>query len=102
VALAPSLVTGATASVFAIASGGRVCCLDPRSGDIEWTFSLQHRSPHLAAAPLVMVGHTVGGERRHIYVAATLDTTPDNPANGRAVLYRLNDFMPRGDAAAQD
>jgi outer membrane protein assembly factor BamB len=88
--LAPSLKTGATASVYVAGSGGRVCCLDPATGAIEWTYNLEKYSPHLCTAPQIVVSRTIGGERRHIYFAATLG----DPNSGRPVLYRLNDFMP--------
>ena len=96
--LAPSLATGTTASVFAAASRGKVCCLDPASGDIQWTYQLEN-SPLVVATPQIVVGHTVGGERRHIYFAATLDVSSilSDLAAGLPVLYRLNDFMAKQD-----
>jgi outer membrane protein assembly factor BamB len=91
--LAPSLETGTTTSVFVAASRGKVCCLDPATGDIQWTYHLDN-SPYLVATPQVVVGQTVGGERRHIYFAATLDVAGFHDlATGQPVLYRLNDFM---------
>ena len=91
--LAPSLETGTTASVFVAASRGKVCCLDPITGDIQWTYQLDN-SPYLVSTPQIVVGQTVGGERRHIYFAATLDVGGIHDlATGLPVLYRLNDFM---------
>jgi outer membrane protein assembly factor BamB len=89
--LAPSLETRATASVYVAGSSGRICCLDPANGEIQWTYSLEKHHAFIAATPEIVVSLTVGGERRHIYVAATLDGLTE----GRPVLYRLNDFMPK-------
>jgi len=97
--LAPSLETGTTASVFVASSRGRVCCLDPARGDVQWTYSLEEHGAFIVATPEVVVSPTVGGERRRIYVAATLGALTD----GRPVLYRLNDFLPKhaeGDGAS--
>jgi outer membrane protein assembly factor BamB len=88
---APSLETGASASLYVAGSRGRVCCLDPATGVAQWTYSLEQQNAFIAATPGVTVSHTIGGERRHIYVAATLGALTD----GRPVLYRLNDFMPK-------
>ncbi len=88
-ALARNTLTAKTASVYALATAGKVCCLDPASGEIEWTYSVPS-TPYLSAAPTVVVSRTVEGDRRHLYVAATLD----NPTSGRPVLYCLEDFMP--------
>jgi outer membrane protein assembly factor BamB len=90
-ALAPSLETGTTASVYIAGSRGRTCCLDPIGGEIQWTYSLEKHNAFIAATPEIVVSLTIGGERRHIYVAATLGA----PTDGRPVLYRLNDFMPK-------
>jgi len=95
--LAPSLTTGGTASVFAIASRGKVCCLDPATGDIQWAYKLENSSL-LVATPQLVVSYTVGGERRHIYFAATLDVDGfSDLASGLPVVYRLNDLMAKQD-----
>jgi outer membrane protein assembly factor BamB len=92
--IASSLTTGMTASVFVIGTKGRVCCLDPASGAIQWTYKLEESAPYLCATPQVVVSHTVGGERRHLYFAATLGVARITElAEGQPVLYRLNDFM---------
>jgi outer membrane protein assembly factor BamB len=86
---AASLETGATTSILAIGSRGRVCCLDPATGQIQWTYSLEQFPASLLATPHVVVSRELGGERRRIYLAATLGDL----SSGRPVLYRLDDFL---------
>lgn len=89
-ALARSSTTGKTASVYVLASRGTVCCLDPTSGEMQWSYKLEQFTPHLSAAPSVVVTRTVDGDRRHLYFGAALDS----PTSGRAVLYCLEDLLP--------
>jgi outer membrane protein assembly factor BamB len=78
-----------TRSVIAVATGGKICCLDPQSGVIDWTYDLSDRQPHLSAAPKVVTSRAADGERRQIYFGAGLGSV----VSGQAVLYCLEDKM---------
>src|SRR5262249_37497241 len=91
VVAAPALAQwcGQTASAFAVASGGKICCLDPKSGALHWTYDLTDRKPHLSAAPKVVTSRTAEEDRRQIYVGAGIGAA----VGGQAVLYCLEDKM---------
>lgn len=79
----------ATAAVYVIATAGKVCCLDPGTGRVQWTFNLEGRSAHLASSPRVEVVPTADGDRRRIYFGAALGAGPN--LTGQAVVYCLED-----------
>lgn len=91
VVAAPALAQwcGQTDSVFAIGSRGKVCCLDPQTGEIHWTYNLTDRKPHLSAAPKVVVSRTSEGDRRQLYFGAGIGPI----VSGQAVLYCLEDRL---------
>jgi outer membrane protein assembly factor BamB len=91
VVAAPALAQwcGQTASVFAVATGGKICCLDPKSGALYWTYDLTDRKPHLSAAPKVVTNRSTEEDRRQIYVGAGIGAA----VGGQAVLYCLEDKM---------
>jgi outer membrane protein assembly factor BamB len=91
VVAAPALAQwcGHTDSVFAIATKGKVCCLDPDFGAIHWTYNLTDQKPHLSAAPKVVVNRTAEGDRRQIYFGAAVG----HIVSGQAVLYCLEDRL---------
>lgn len=89
-ALARHTLTGKTANVYALATRGKVRCIDPVSGTGQWTFTLESSNPHLSAAPSVGVSRTKEGDRRHIYFGAALD----GASSGSAMLYCLEDLLP--------
>jgi outer membrane protein assembly factor BamB len=91
VVAAPALAQwcGQTDSVFAVASKGKVCCLDPHTGEIHWTYNLTGQKPHLSAAPKVVVNRTAEGERRQLYFGAGIG----HVVGGQAVLYCLEDKL---------
>jgi outer membrane protein assembly factor BamB len=67
-ALHSANATGAAVSVFAIASEGRVACLDPATGKPDWTFSdLEKSSPLLISSPLVVSSAVANGVERRLY-----------------------------------
>jgi outer membrane protein assembly factor BamB len=81
---------GHTAGVFAVATAGRVCCLDPATGKAHWTYkNLENTgNAHLSSAPRVVVRRAEDGDHRWIYFGAALNglSTP--------VLYRIEDVLP--------
>jgi outer membrane protein assembly factor BamB len=87
--LAPSL-DGGISSVYAIGSEGRVCCLDPDTGKVEWTYDVARETqtkPELFSSPAVVVNRDAGGERRLLYFGAGLK----NLVSTAAVLYCFED-----------
>lgn len=99
VVAAPALAQwcGEIQSVFAVATKGKVCCLEPHTGAIHWTYNLSERLPHLSSAPKVIVTRTAEGDRRQIYFGAGLNIpTLLDVAAGKAVVYSLEDkLIPR-------
>jgi outer membrane protein assembly factor BamB len=80
---------GHSAAVYAVAIGGQVCCLDPYTGKVHWSFDdLMKLDPLLVSSPAVAVTHTPEGDRRRIYFGAAL--------NNQTVqaLYCLEDLSP--------
>jgi outer membrane protein assembly factor BamB len=82
-------VCGHSATVYAVASKGQVCCLDPYTGKVHWSFDdLLKLDPLLVSSPSVVVTHTPAGDRRRLYFGAAL--------NNQTVqaLYCLEDLSP--------
>jgi outer membrane protein assembly factor BamB len=80
---------GHSAAVYALASAGQVCCLDPYTGKVHWSFDdLLKLDPLLISSPRVVTTHTPEGDRRRIYFGAAL--------NNQTVqaLYCLEDLSP--------
>lgn len=76
-------------NLFAIASKGRVSCLDPQTGQIHWSFhALEALQAHLCSSPVLTVEPTAEGDRRLLYFGTAL--------NDKSVpaLYRLEDLLP--------
>src|SRR5262249_35766566 len=105
VVAAPALVTcphcGNGQSVYTIASGGQVYCLDAASGSVAWTFGVAQASgkkPQLFSSPPVLVRLGRKELRRRIYFGTGLKAT----AQWHATLYCLEDRLPtpEGTAAA--
>jgi outer membrane protein assembly factor BamB len=80
---------GRTDSVFAVATRGKVCCLDPETGEVHWAYNLASQNPHLSAAPKVVVSRTAEGDRRQLYFGAGIG----HIVSGQAVLYCLEDKL---------
>jgi outer membrane protein assembly factor BamB len=82
---------GAGASLYVVGSDGRVCCLDPESGQVYWTFEVTkdaQRKAQVFASPAVVTSRIAGGQRREIYVGTGLISATSSNA---AVLYCLAD-----------
>ncbi len=91
VVAAPALAQwcGDTKSVLGVGSAGKICCLDPTTGAVQWTYNLTDRKPHLSAAPKIALSRVGTAEHRQIYVGAGIGDV----ASGRAVIYCLEDMM---------
>jgi outer membrane protein assembly factor BamB len=59
-------------SLYLTATGGKVCCLDPATGKIQWTFDVSQNAPELYATPALIVSRGPEGDQRRIYFGATL------------------------------
>ncbi len=95
---APALAQwcGKTDSVVAVATGGKVCCLDPNTGAIQWTYNLTHQNPYLSAAPKIVVSRTSEGDRRQIYFGGAVNlvgTGVGRIITGQGVVYCLEDKL---------
>jgi outer membrane protein assembly factor BamB len=82
---------GRAETVFVVATGGQVCCLDAHTGKVHWSYDeLLGRAAHLSSSPSLVIRPTVNGDRRYLYFGAALNglKTP--------VLYCLADLLPEG------
>lgn len=77
-----------TAHVYAVSTAGKVACLDPATGDAQWTLPLTDKEAHFSATPSVVVTRTDRGDRRQLYVAGSIGGVP-----GRPVVFCLEDFV---------
>lgn len=82
---------GDCTGVYAAASAGRVCCLDPDSGAPFWTFEVSrdaNQELRLFSSPQVVVKRDHQEERRQLFFGVGLGN-PKKPAT--AMLYCLED-----------
>jgi outer membrane protein assembly factor BamB len=82
---------GHSATVYAVASRGQVCCLDPYTGKVHWSFDdliTRKQDALLVSSPAVVVTHTPEGDRRRIYFGAALHHQTVQ------ALYCLEDLSP--------
>jgi outer membrane protein assembly factor BamB len=89
---------GSGQSLYAVASGGQVFCLDSVSGNVAWQFDVAKHSgkkPQLFSSPKVAIAQSGKEERRRIYFGTGLDTL----AEWHATLYCLEDRLPGGAAS---
>jgi outer membrane protein assembly factor BamB len=77
-----------TANVFAVATAGKVVCLNPDNGDVQWSLALTDKEGMFAATPRILVSRTEGGDRRQLYVAGSI-----GGLFGRPVVFCLEDFV---------
>jgi outer membrane protein assembly factor BamB len=79
-----------THSVFAAASAGKVCCLDPKTGDMVW-----HHKPkepcYISTSPRLLVTPTKDGFRRHLYFGCGLGGGMRDLIANRPVFFCLED-----------
>jgi outer membrane protein assembly factor BamB len=80
-----------TFNVFATASGGKVCCLNPRNGDIEWTYDLTKQLAYISAAPRLLVTPTPDGYLRQLYFGAGIGGGALEFNANRPVFYCLEE-----------
>lgn len=89
-ALARSTTCDQTASVITVGANGKICCLDPNTGAVQWTYDLTAQSPFVGN-PSVLVGHTPEGDRRQIFLGAALGGAAR--LEGNVVVYCLEDII---------
>lgn len=82
-----------TVSVFAIASEGKVCCLNPTNGDIFWTYDLTQQRAYISTSPVLVVHRTKDGTRRQLFFGAGLGGGVRELADNRPVFYCLEDTL---------
>jgi outer membrane protein assembly factor BamB len=78
-----------TAHVFAVATKGKIACLDPNSGRALWTYTLPGGEMHLSSSPRVVVSRTPEGDRRQILFGAGIGGL----TTGRPVLFCVEDLV---------
>jgi outer membrane protein assembly factor BamB len=91
VALARSPGCSSGTSLYAVAGGGRVVCLDPETGHEDWQLDMLHEAnaqPELYSSPAVVVSHENGVEHRRIYFGSGLT---NNYVIKAAVLFCYED-----------
>lgn len=95
VVTSPALVgcssCGDCTGVYAAASDGRVCCLNPDSGAVQWTFEVARdarQELRLFSSPRVVIQRDGQDERRQLFFGVGLGN-PKKPAT--AMLYCLED-----------
>ena len=79
-------------AVYAIASGGAVCCLNPASGHLNWKMNIGSSSqgtPQLVSSPTLTIDRTEQGERHRIYFGAWFN----DPLSSAAAVYCLEDEL---------
>jgi outer membrane protein assembly factor BamB len=78
----------ATAHVFAVGTAGRIACLSPATGEVQWSRELaKGTQAHFSASPRVVVSRTPEGDRRQIYVNGGVN----GRTTGRPVVFCLQD-----------
>jgi outer membrane protein assembly factor BamB len=82
-----------TISVFALAAAGKVCCLQPHSGDIAWTYDLAKQNAYLSTSPALVVTRTKTDARRQLYFGAGLGGGTRDLAANVPVFYCLEDAV---------
>ena len=87
-ALAACSCCGVTNSVYAVGRDGKVCCLDPASGDVMWEYA-KFPAAELISTPVVTVEASPQGDRRAIYFGAGIN------GGEQAALYCLKDQWSR-------
>ncbi len=62
-------VYGCSVGLYVVASEGRVCCLDPATGEAEWTLDVGRgqKNPTLFSSPTVVVSRDAAGDHRRVY-----------------------------------
>jgi outer membrane protein assembly factor BamB len=76
-------------SVFAAASAGKVCCLNPHNGNVRWTYDLSKQFAYISTSPRLAVARTMNGYRWQLYFGCGLGGGPRDVAANRPVFYCL-------------
>lgn len=79
-------------AVYAIATGGAVCCLHPASGQANWKMSIGNSSQgnaQLVSSPAVVTDRIDEGERHRLYFGVWLN----DPLSSTAAVYCLEDEL---------
>src|SRR5262249_8940596 len=84
-----STVCDQTASVIAVGANGKVSCLDPNTGEVQWTYDLTAQAPHIGPAR-ALAGHSLEGDRRQVFFGAALGA---RQLEGTPVVYCLEDLI---------
>ena len=82
-----------TVSVFAAAAAGKVCCLNPQTGDIVWTYDLTQQLAYISTSPRLVVTRTPDGYRRQLYFGAGIGGGTRDVTSNRPVFYCLEDMV---------
>jgi len=77
-------------ALYVVASSGKVCCVNPNSGLVDWTFNTDKSAqgqPQLLSSPALVNERTNAGERHYLYFGAGLNDAADSTA----AVYCLED-----------
>ncbi len=82
---------GCSVGLYVVASEGQVYCLDPATGEAEWTLDLGkgQKDPTLFSSPAVAVSREADGEHRRVYFGSGFNFFR------RGALYCVEDVMER-------
>jgi outer membrane protein assembly factor BamB len=78
--------------VFAAATAGKVCCLNPQNGDIVWTYNLTGQLAYISTSPRLVVTRTRDGFRRQLFFGCGLGGGMRDVNANRPVFYCLEDI----------
>ncbi len=84
---------GACPGLYVAASGGKVFCLGPNTGQVNWMFPVGKSSQaeaQLLSTPALVLGHSEIAETNRIYFGSGIKY----PISSAAVLYCLEDELP--------
>jgi outer membrane protein assembly factor BamB len=77
--------------VFAAATAGKVCCLNPQNGDLVWTYNLTGQLAYISTSPRLVVTRTKDGFRRQLFFGCGLGGGIRDVNANRPVFYCLED-----------
>jgi outer membrane protein assembly factor BamB len=83
-----------TLSVFVTSTAGRICCLNPQTGDIVWNRTPEQPTA-ISTSPRLIVTRTPEGYRRQLYIGCGVGggPRPDDLYDNRPVFYCLEDLV---------
>ena len=84
--------------LYVVASEGQVYCLDPATGEAEWTLDVAQgqKNPTLFSSPTVVVTRDADGDHRRMYFGSGFNFMR------RGVLFCVEDVMERPEAIRDD